>query len=151
MRKRCTRCKKKKDVEQFHKQKRRNKNGKLCYYTYSKCIPCWRAYLIERSHTSYFRDQKVVRAFNRTAGRHQITVAEYQQMREAQHNRCAICGRPGPKMITAKNRALVLDHDHTTHKVRALLCIACNIGLGCFHDDERVLHMALKYLARHKV
>ena len=50
---------------------------------------------------------------------------------------CVICGDAGP---------LVVDHDHTTGKVRGMLCNHCNRGLGHFRDNPLFLEFAAQYL-----
>lgn len=41
---------------------------------------------------------------------------------------------------------VAVDHDHTTGKVRGLLCNACNKGLGFFKDSKELLDKAIKWL-----
>lgn len=68
----------------------------------------------------------------------------------AQDNKCAICGREltpwesGPDGRSGKNTHV--DHDHKTGKIRGVLCINCNMGLGCFKDDTKLLRRAFEYL-----
>lgn len=71
-----------------------------------------------------------------------ITQQTYLQMREAQQERCAICG------VTDRNadKALGIDHSHETGDLRGLLCSKCNSGLGFFNDNISILLAALKYL-----
>jgi len=79
---------------------------------------------------------------------------EIAAMLEACGSRCAICGvtfdpfratgRPG----TSK-RAMTVDHDHNTGKVRGLLCSSCNNVLARANDDPRILVEAVRYLAEH--
>jgi hypothetical protein len=72
-----------------------------------------------------------------------ITLDDYQQMRDAQHNACAICQREADAPYE-----LHIDHDHDTGAVRGLLCGPCNQGLGRFRDDRGLLTAAIGYLAR---
>jgi hypothetical protein len=65
----------------------------------------------------------------------------YTKFVAAHNNSCKICGaqpKPGKK--------LHIDHCHTTKKVRGLLCIKCNCGLGSFNDSEELLMKAIGYL-----
>lgn len=54
-----------------------------------------------------------------------------------QNNGCAIC----------KNETrLHVDHDHETGRVRGLLCLNCNNGLGMFDDRVELMQKAIRYL-----
>jgi hypothetical protein len=70
-----------------------------------------------------------------------ITKAQYDAMHLAQDGRCAICG-------VKPNETLCVDHCHSTGLVRALLCRACNTGLGCFKDDLSLFGRAMGYLEK---
>lgn len=50
---------------------------------------------------------------------------------------CFLCG-------STKN--LVLDHSHETGRLRGILCLNCNVGLGHFKDDKQVLLKAADYV-----
>jgi hypothetical protein len=56
--------------------------------------------------------------------------------------KCAICEKP--------LQNFVVDHDHTTGKVRELLCSQCNTGLGLFKENETYLLNAIIYIEKHK-
>lgn len=71
-----------------------------------------------------------------------ISVADYDEMFEAQSGLCAICGNPPNRM------RLAVDHSHDTGQVRGLLCFNCNHGLGHFKDNPTVLRSAAEYLSR---
>jgi len=60
-----------------------------------------------------------------------------------QQGRCKICGVHESE---APRGMLLLDHDHSTRKVRSLLCHNCNCGLGHFKDSEALLLEAIEYL-----
>lgn len=62
---------------------------------------------------------------------------------EAQDNRCAICGTDEPG---GRGDGFVVDHCHSTGRIRGLLCSACNTGLGLFKDNAETLAKAIKYL-----
>jgi hypothetical protein len=60
-----------------------------------------------------------------------------------QNGCCVICGDPTPY------KKLHADHDHRTGKSRGLLCPRCNLGLGQFRDDPKLLRRAAAYLRRY--
>lgn len=70
-----------------------------------------------------------------------ITLARWNEMFQEQNGECAICN--------LTNVALVTDHNHSTGKVRGLLCISCNSSLG-FLEKEGWADRAFKYLERTK-
>lgn len=77
-----------------------------------------------------------------------ITIEDYEETLKRQNGCCAICGTKDPKgPKTAK--AFVVDHNHSTNKVRGLLCFNCNTALGLFKEDPSVLLQAIKYLGAH--
>lgn len=71
-----------------------------------------------------------------------LSVEEFTLLLKNQEGGCAICGRK-------TRRALSVDHDHATGRVRGLLCNLCNTGLGQFKDDPVKLHKAIQYLVKH--
>lgn len=92
-----------------------------------------------------------VSADNRTQRlrRYGLTVVAYEEMLAAQNGLCALCG----KVETHRDKRgeitrLAVDHDHVTGSVRALLCHACNTGVGSFYDDPAVLRAAAEYIER---
>jgi len=59
---------------------------------------------------------------------------------------CAVCSRPmGPKPTDCH-----VDHDHTTSRIRGLLCGHCNAVLGYARDSVEVLLSAALYIERTK-
>lgn len=64
-------------------------------------------------------------------------------MLKAQQYVCLIC-----LGADATGRRLAVDHDHTTGKVRGLLCGACNTALGKMRDSPEQLRRAADYLER---
>jgi dCMP deaminase len=64
-----------------------------------------------------------------------LTLPQYEALAA---DGCAVCGI---------KVGLVVDHDHDTGKVRGVLCVAHNAGIGSFHDSPEELLHAIKYLA----
>jgi hypothetical protein len=67
---------------------------------------------------------------------------EYNNLFEKQNGKCAICNGESKD----RGRALDVDHDHKTGKIRGLLCVSCNRGLGHFNDSRWALNKAIQYL-----
>lgn len=58
-----------------------------------------------------------------------------------QGNACAICQVP-----SSAGRYLHIDHNHSTGRIRGLLCGSCNRAIGLFKDNPTVLRLAAAYL-----
>ena len=75
-----------------------------------------------------------------------LTLQEFNAMMESQSGACAICGHSD---MSTPNFFPVVDHCHSSGKVRGILCMACNMGLGKFKDDPSRLLSAASYLKSH--
>lgn len=73
-----------------------------------------------------------------------VTAEQYAAILAAQGGVCAICRRPNE---TARTKRLFVDHNHTTGRIRALLCHSCNAGLGYFRENFLILERAAAYLS----
>lgn len=82
----------------------------------------------------------------RNAKKYGLSLLDRAEMLRLQSCRCAICSG----LLTPGARGHAIDHDHDSGKVRGLLCIRCNAGLGCFDDEVGRFREAIAYLERHK-
>lgn len=74
-----------------------------------------------------------------------MTIEDYDRLLEAQNGACAICEK-GCSM----GKALAVDHNHTTGKIRQLLCSRCNTVLGMVQESEQLLEASIAYLQKHR-
>lgn len=70
-----------------------------------------------------------------------MTPVAYEALLEQQGGQCAICREKPGRYV---------DHNHTTGKIRGLLCNACNRGLGLLGDETKRLERAIEYLRSFK-
>jgi len=70
-----------------------------------------------------------------------LSPEDYNKMVTLQKGLCAICKHPPNK------GNLFIDHNHSTGKVRGLLCHKCNIALGHVDNSVATLRAVIKYLA----
>lgn len=71
-----------------------------------------------------------------------LTVGQFDEMLASQGSACAICRSTEPGY-----RNWSVDHCHATGRVRGLLCLLCNTGLGKFRDNPDLMRRAIEYLA----
>ena len=71
-----------------------------------------------------------------------ITLEQYNEMLESQKGRCAVCH----VLPSTQVRAFAVDHDHSTGRVRGILCQNCNWILGKAKDDPNLLVALANYL-----
>ena len=75
-----------------------------------------------------------------------MTIEQYEVMLAAQGGGCFICGRAPREDIS-----LHVDHDHSTGRVRGILCFCCNNALADFQDDPALLRKAASYVSSNSI
>ena len=129
----CPRCKRVRPIERFNRNKSRADG------LHSWCTDC-----NVESNRRYFKTP-AGRVAQRRANirRYGLSLEEYEAISEKQGGLCAICRKP-----TGVRPNLDVDHDHSTNKVRGLLCQNCNKGIGLLDHNTQVLSQAKEYLQR---
>lgn len=74
-----------------------------------------------------------------------ITIDDYNQMLKKQGECCAGCKRHKSEF----KRALAVDHNHDTGKIRGLLCYKCNSAIGYLKEDVATLDRLKEYLLKY--
>ncbi len=72
--------------------------------------------------------------------RYALESGQFDKMIREQNGCCAVCDEP---LLDP-----VIDHDHTTGKLRQILCRKCNALLGMANDNLEILKNAVAYLQR---
>ena len=91
------------------------------------------------ANPDYFKDKDLKKNYG-------VTLDWYKEQYDKQDGACAICKQPETSVIRGKVLSLAVDHCHDTGKVRALLCSACNTGIGSLKHDRDLLQKAIAYL-----
>ena len=65
-------------------------------------------------------------------------------MLDLQGGLCLICSTA----LTSGKTGMHVDHDHTTHRIRGILCHFCNTMLGCFKENFDNFRKAEVYLGK---
>lgn len=123
----CNVCGKEKPLEAFAK------NGKGLFKRAKKCKVCAAKYSAEYRKVNYYKVY---------ASKFKTTEEVVKSILSS--NLCDICGT-----TPRGQRRHHIDHDHSTGKVRGLLCEECNKGLGQFKDSLTLLRKALNYLEKY--
>lgn len=71
-----------------------------------------------------------------------MSVAQTLAMYHFQDGKCLICRIPE----VIRSGGMVVDHCHSTGKVRGFLCCTCNRMLGQARDSKLILQNAISYL-----
>ena len=138
--KQCKKCKQWKPFEMYSYKRPKNRKPGLQPRCKSCCSEDTRIWNLKNKETS--RERYLQR-------RYQMSENEYDSMLLFQNNRCLLCDvefndtKFGPDFP-------VVDHCHTSGKVRGILCNECNRGLGYFHDNPEALSKAASYVQNTK-
>jgi hypothetical protein len=124
----CTKCGVKQSLEEFWKDSNNTRDGRR-----STCRSCYREYMKDPE----VRHRKML---TNAASKYSLTASEYQDMLDSREG-CDICG--------CSNQGYpCVDHCHSTHIIRGLLCLRCNVALGSLGDNIEGLTRALNYLKK---
>lgn len=128
--KKCSRCKEIKSLSLFSKDRQHWSGYK------SACKICAKSDWVKWKTTNGDKCRKDDRKrhYLRT---YNLDPELADQLVQNRVGECCICGSVSP---------LVVDHCHTTGKVRGLICSACNSVLGYSKDNIKTLENAIKYL-----
>jgi hypothetical protein len=74
-----------------------------------------------------------------------ITMSEYNNYITLSNNKCPLCNIEYFSTGSRLSQPCI-DHDHTTNKVRGVICHACNVALGLVRDNKLILQKMLEYL-----
>ena len=130
----CTKCKIEKSLDCFGWNKSRDR-----YNIY--CKPC-RVFInkidAKKHKERVCKTQRKVKL----KSKYGLTEDQYIKQLEWQKHCCLICFKKFDGILVKPH----IDHDHTTEKLRGILCSHCNQGLGHFMDSETSLEKAQHYL-----
>jgi hypothetical protein len=134
----CTVCKEAKKLDEYYKCTA-SKDGKGY-----RCKECDN--LARKSWTINNSERAAYSSRNRALKwKYGIDIPTYDRMLATQKHCCAICGDKENK-VGGLHNSFSVDHDHTTGKVRGLLCNQCNRGLGMLGDNIKSIMNVVKYL-----
>lgn len=138
----CTKCKRMRPIIDFEKSKAGYKGGR-----YTECRICRRT----RSRMWAKKNPERRRYLSRRAilKGYGLTPEQYDILLESQNGVCAICRKPETRITQGKLCDLAVDHDKKTERVRGLLCVRCNLGIGALGDSSELVSTAAIYLKRH--
>ena len=138
----CSKCRNTKSLTEFY----RNQSQPGGYHYY--CKPCKNE--ADKEYKS--RDPDRYREHARKSNRrwklrnvYKMSETDYLRLLNLHQHKCHICNQP-----FSADLADHIDHDHTSHRVRGILCGNCNWALGLFKDNPALLRQAADYLEKHQ-
>ena len=154
----CNKCGKKKPLSDFHKHKiERDGHTSICKKC--RCFDSaeWRKNNPKKVKESYrkfgkeynkkYRQEnpdkyKLYLRKSKLKTFYGVSLDDYNEMFSNQKGCCEICG----KHQSQENRALSVDHNHTTGEVRKLLCGRCNLLVGQIETNIDIIDSVFNYL-----
>ncbi|MBO0732258.1 MAG: endonuclease VII domain-containing protein [Acidimicrobiaceae bacterium] len=144
--KRCNRCHTVQPIANFTRRKERDDEySTLCH----GCQADGAADKRDRERERWYTHNKAWQQRNRERvsaqkrlRKYGLTLEAFTELLSLQGGACAICGTTE----THPKNGWAVDHDHTTGRVRGILCHDCNKALGIMRDDPKRLRRAADYL-----
>jgi len=138
----CTKCGETKPIDDFQRETRNT--GR--HYRKSHCKSC-----DSKKNKKYISnmEKRKKRNLRRVEWNRSVKAffppELFKQRLLEQNGVCAICGAKD----AGGRGAFHADHDHETSTPRGVLCHRCNIALGHFKDNPKILQAAIEYLNKY--
>lgn len=127
----CLKCLKEQPLSEYHKNKQ-GRDGRQ-----PRCRTC-----LHQAQREYRKSNGYGSAIKYRYG---ITLTDYNNMLVSQNNKCLLCMIEFDS-IPGRLSKPVIDHNHTTGKVRGLLCHPCNVALGLVKENRETLQRMIEYV-----
>jgi hypothetical protein len=127
----CNGCKEVKSTSEFYKDSSKRLTGLS-----TRCKDCHEKSRKLESRKRKLKDWSLRKNYG-------ISIENYEEKLLFQRSKCAIC--QGEITFTTA----CVDHCHSTGKVRDLLCVNCNWGIGSFKENIDTMKAGIKYIEKH--
>jgi hypothetical protein len=162
----CNRCKINKSTDDFYKNSHNGDGLKsICKQCTSKTAKLYydnnqdKAKELSRKHYVKNKEKLSIKSKEdwknnperRTKSRlrpYKLTSEEFDSLLLRDDNKCSICSLSRKEHFIKYKRDLYIDHCHVSNKIRGILCHNCNLALGNFKDDKKLLNNAIIYLEK---
>lgn len=137
-----SRCKTCNAVDAEHFDRTHPGHRRANFKTWSKANPEKVAKRMRRflnNRPMYKREYSLLRNYG-------LTQKDFDLLLEKQGGTCAIC--KGESRVIRPG--LCVDHNHSTGKVRGILCHKCNVALGTLEDSPARAQSVIEYLLLHE-
>lgn len=134
----CIDCTKQKNKDSYARTIEKRLAYRKSYYKNNKEHVLRR----QKEYADQNKDRKRDLVYQKTYG---LTLDGYLKMATAQNYSCAICDTHQNSL----EKRLSVDHNHTTGKIRSLLCHGCNTAIGLAKENIDLLERMIDYLKEH--
>lgn len=107
----------------------------------SRCNPCKAKWMKDYISTPKGKKSQKDSYYK---SKYRMSFDDVKELVEKQGNRCRICHSIFNGYLLSESPCV--DHNHTTGKVRGVLCNSCNRGIGYLRDNPMYLMNAAQYL-----
>ena len=134
----CNKCSIVKPIDDYYVKKIGKKGQKLYQGICKKCLNAHNLKKYHNESKEQRERRKLLNSHAHMKRKYGLTTEQFSAMITEQDNRCKIC--------TCEMEDPQIDHNHSTGKIRGLLCKPCNMSLGLLKEDINSLYNMISYI-----